>query len=123
MNALMLVTEFPFTLPVGHIDSDGNLHREGIMRRATARDEIEPMRDPRVKQNPAYLPVIVLARTVIKLGAVAAITPKLIEDMAVADFDYLQRLYNQVNQYQNEEVKCPTCGALFHPESDSTGES
>ena len=65
---MTLQTEFPFTLPRGYVDEGGTLHREGVMRLATARDEIEPLRDARVKENEAYLTVIVLSRTMVKLA-------------------------------------------------------
>jgi hypothetical protein len=55
-------TEIQFTLPKGYVEEDGTLHRSGIMRLATAADEILPLKDPRVQQNPAYLTIIVLAR-------------------------------------------------------------
>ena len=48
---MSLQTEFAFTLPRGFVDDAGTLHREGVMRLATARDEIEPLRDARVKEN------------------------------------------------------------------------
>src|SRR3712207_9238535 len=64
----MLQTEFPFTLPKGYVDAEGNLHREGVMRLATAFDEIAPMKDPRVQSNPGYLVIILLSRVVTRLG-------------------------------------------------------
>ena len=57
----MLQTEFPFRLPLGYVDPDGNLHRDGTMRLATAFDEIAPLKDPRVQSNPGYLLVILLS--------------------------------------------------------------
>jgi hypothetical protein len=39
----MLETEFPFSLPRGYVDGEGNLHRDGTMRLATAFDEIAPL--------------------------------------------------------------------------------
>lgn len=90
-------TELEFTLPRGYLDGSGVLHRNGVMRLATAADEILPLRDPRVQQNPAYLAVIVLARVITKLGTLSDIDVKVIEGMFAADFDYLQRLYEQFN--------------------------
>jgi hypothetical protein len=92
-----LQTEFEFTLPKGYVDRDGNLHRDGLMRLATARDEIEPMRDPRVAENEAYLTVILLSRVVARLGDVAQITPKTIEGLFAADLAYLQDFYSAIN--------------------------
>nr|MDJ0632293.1 phage tail assembly protein [Xenococcaceae cyanobacterium MO_188.B29] len=71
----MLQTEFEFTLPKGYLDEEGNLHRKGIMRLSRARDEIAPLKDPRVKSNPAYATMIILARVIVKLGALEIINP------------------------------------------------
>jgi hypothetical protein len=90
-------TEFPFTLPKGYLDGTGVLHRHGVMRLATAADEILPQRDPRVQQNQAYLAVIVLARVLVKLGDVPHIDTSVVEGLFAADFDFLQRLYEQLN--------------------------
>src|SRR3546814_10604242 len=87
---MTLQTEFPFTLPRGYVDEGGTLHREGVMRLATARDEIEPLRDARVKENEAYLTVIVLSRTMVKLGSLSQVTPKTIEGLFSSDLAYLQ---------------------------------
>src|SRR5438270_6764641 len=94
----MFQTEFEFTLPCGYHDDDGTLHRDGVMRRATAADEILPLKDPRVVKNPAYLVVILLARVVTRLGGVSEINPKTIEDLYATDLAYLQDLYNDVNR-------------------------
>ncbi len=90
-------TEYDFTLPVGYMDSDGTLHREGTMRLATARDEIEPLRDARVRDNSAYLGVLQIARVITRLGNAGQVTPQVIEGLYAVDFDHLQRLYEQVN--------------------------
>lgn len=96
-------TEIAFTLPKGYIDSSGILHRQGVMRLATAADEILPLRDPRVQQNPAYLAIIVLSRVIIKLGTLPDIDVKTIEGLFAQDFDYLQRLYEQFNSADESE--------------------
>ena len=75
----MFQTEFEFTLPKGYLDSDGNLHRKGVMRLSTAMDEIAPLRDPRVKANPAYATVIILSRVITRLGALSEVTPMVVE--------------------------------------------
>jgi hypothetical protein len=108
-------TEVTFTLPKGYVDSSGTVHREGAMRLATARDEIEPLGDPAVRQNEAYLPVLLLARVVTRIGTVRQIDPPLIESLFAADFDHLQRLYERVNT-DGEAVgvlSCPDCGHPF----------
>ncbi|MEE3626054.1 hypothetical protein UCD39_19055 [Nitrospirillum sp. BR 11752] len=94
----VISTEFEFTLPIGYRDGDGTLHRNGVMRLATAGDEILPLKDHRVQANPSYLTIIVLSRVVVRLGTLDMINTKVIEDLFAADFAYLQKLYNQVNQ-------------------------
>jgi hypothetical protein len=93
----VIATEVEFTLPVGYLDSDGTLHKNGVMRLATAGDEILPLKDHRVQSNPSYLAIIVLSRVVTRLGNLEMINTKVIEDLFSADFNYLQKLYNQVN--------------------------
>lgn len=96
----MFQTEFEFTLPKGYLDSEGNLHRKGMMRLATAMDEIAPMRDPRVKSNPAYATVIILSRVIVCLGALSEVSPTTIEDLFAQDLNYLQTLYRQINELE-----------------------
>jgi hypothetical protein len=108
-------TEIGFTLPRGYVDAGGAVHREGTMRLATARDEIEPLRDAEVRQNEAYLGVLLLARTVTRLGGITEVTPRVIEDLFAADFDHLQRLYERINS-NGEAVgvlACPACAHEF----------
>ncbi len=120
----MFITEHEFALPMGYLDEDGNLHREGVMRLATAADEILPAKDPRVQKNPAYLSIIILARVVTRLGGVQPITPKTIEGLFAADFQYLQDLYNEINRVGGREsVTCPQCQHSFEPEAVTVGES
>lgn len=90
-------TEVDFALPKGYLDQHGVLHRRGVMRLATAADEILPLRDPRVQQNPAYLAIIVLARVIVKLGDLPSIDNKVIEGLFASDLDYLQRIYERIN--------------------------
>lgn len=99
----MVQTEFEFTLPKGYLDANGNLHRIGVMRLARAIDEIVPMRDPRVKHNPAYSTVIILARVITQLGALEEVTPTIIEDLFACDLNYLYQFYRQINQLDSPE--------------------
>ena len=110
-----LKSEYAFTLPRGLVDSEGNVHREGTMRLATARDEIEPLRDPAVRRNEAYLSVLLLARTVTRIGDVTDVTPEVIEGLYAADFDHLQRLYERINTDGEAvgAVTCPHCRQAF----------
>lgn len=121
----MLQTEFPFTLPMGCVDADGNLHREGTMRLARGYDEIAPLRDPRVQSNPAYLLVILLSRVITRLGTIEPINPKLIESLYAADLAYLQDLYARVNGSGHNRVRtqCPHCDKPFEVELDAPGGS
>jgi hypothetical protein len=96
----MLQTEFEFILPKGYLDPEGNLHRKGRMRLATAMDEITPLRDPRVRSNPAYATVIILARVITVLGAVDEVSPQVVESFFACDLSYLQKFYRQINQLE-----------------------
>ncbi len=107
-----LQTEFEFTLPKGYLDESGNLHRKGVMRLATAIDEIVPLRDPRVKSNPAYATVIILARVITKLGALEEISTQVVEGFFACDLNYLQKFYRQIN-----ELEDPTAAIAPSPES------
>jgi hypothetical protein len=93
-------TEFEFLLPKGYLDESGNLHRKGVMRLATAMDEIIPLRDPRVRSNPAYVTVMILSRVITQLGAVDEMTPRVIEQFFACDLNYLQKFYRQINELE-----------------------
>ena len=119
----MLQTEYEFTLPMGYADAEGALHREGVMRLATAADEILPLKDPRVQSNEAYLIVILLSRVVTKLGSVSMVTPKVIEGLYAADLAYLQEFYNRINHNGKAQVDaaCPKCAHAFAVELNGVG--
>ena len=121
---MSLQTDFPFTLPRGYVDSEGRLHKEGTMRLATAKDEVAPLQDHRVKNNPGYLAVILLARVVTRLGDLPQVYPQLIEDLPVADFAYLQALYRRINEHGHNRmsVTCPACEKTFEVEAEPLGE-
>ena len=108
---MALQTEFDFVLPQGYVDREGNLHRDGTMRLATAMDEIAPLRDPRVRENQAYLVVILLSRVVTRLGTLPTVSTYEIEHMFSGDLAYLQRLYRQINEQGTTlvPVTCPEC--------------
>jgi len=90
-------TEASFELPLGYVDESGVRHRRGVMRLATAADEILPMRDPRVQANPAYLSIIILSRVVMKLGSLPDVDTQVVERLFTQDFEYLRRLYEELN--------------------------
>ena len=108
-------TEFEFELPRGYVDQNGEVHKRGVMRLATAADEIMPLRDPRVQQNPGYLTVILLSRVVTKLGTLQAINNRVIENLFTIDMAYLQDLYQRINMQEVPAYKvvCPHCNKEF----------
>jgi hypothetical protein len=118
-------TEYSFTLPRGYRDSEGRIHKEGVMRLAMAKDEVAPLQDHRVRTNPGYLAVILLSRVVTRLGEVPQVYPQIIEDLPVADFAYLQSLYRSINQEGNGRLKvtCPECNKTFEVEDQRVGEA
>lgn len=120
----MLQTEFEFVLPKGYVDEQGNLHREGTMRLATAMDEIIPLRDPRVRNNEAYLVVILLSQVITRLGTLPKVSPNIVENFFAADIAYLQDLYRQINDVDSHHVSviCPNCGHEFEEEVPLLGE-
>ncbi len=116
-------TEFPFSLPFGYTDAEGRCHRDGVMRLATAYDEIAPLKDPRVQVNTGYLIVILLARVVTRLGDLTDINPKIIEHLYAGDLAYLQDLYRRVNNagHNRLAVTCPQCEQAFEVEVGTEG--
>lgn len=114
---MSLQTEFTFNLPRGYLDGSGQVHQQGVMRLATALDEIEAMEDARVQANDAYLPVVLLSRVVIQLGdlAEAQVTPQVIERLFSADMAYLEDLYLRLNSQDSVVlgVVCPHCSQRF----------
>jgi hypothetical protein len=111
----VLQTEFPFTLPFGYIDEGGTLHRDGVMRLATARDEIEALGHPRVRTNTAYMCILLLSRVVTRLGSISPVSSETIEGLFSADFVFLQDLFVRVNDVPEStvETECPNCAARF----------
>lgn len=122
----MFQTEHEFTLPMGYLDAEGTLHRDGMMRLATAADEILPLKDPRVQKNDAYLAVILLSRVITKLGRLEPVTPNIIEGLFAADLAFLQAMYNDVNRIPGAgggSITCPNCQHVFGAEHALAGGS
>ena len=121
----MFQTEVEFNLPCGYLDAEGTLHKSGVMRRATAADEILPLKDPRVQKNPAYLVVILLSRVITRLGGLEQVNPNVIEGLYATDLAYLQDLYNQVNALDggHQMMVCPNCQQEFAAERVPVGGS
>lgn len=115
-----LKTEYEFTLPKGYLDNDGVRHKQGVMRLANVGDMILPKTDARVQQNPAYLIVLQLARTVTRLGTVEKINAHVIEGLFSADLDYLRDLYERINKnvWALVEATCPKCQHKFEVERE-----
>lgn len=115
-------TEFEFDLPKGYMDATGTLHKHGVMRLATAADEILPLRDPRVVQNPGYLTIILLSRVITRLGTVPKIDPRVIERLYSSDLAFLQSMYQRINAVEPivETCVCPECGHTFQQQVNFT---
>ncbi len=110
-----LRTEFEFELPRGYVDGSGTVHRHGVMRLATARDELVPLHDDRVRENGAYLTVVLLARVISRLGTLTDIHPAMVENFFASDLAFLQDLYRRINQegHTRAAVTCPACQEKF----------
>jgi hypothetical protein len=110
-----LRTEFPFELPRGYVDDAGTVHRAGVMRLATARDELIPLRDDRVRENGAYLSVVLIARVISRLGTIEDVHAGIVENMFAGDLAFLQDFYRRVNAegHTRASVTCPSCDHSF----------
>lgn len=114
MSKSSLKTEFEFTLPRGYVDARGFVHRNGVMRLATAMDEVEPLRDSRASTNVAFLSIVLLSRVVIRLGDITPVTQQVIQGLFASDFAFLQEMYLRLNEgTQHVETQCPSCGTRF----------
>lgn len=114
----VLRTEFPFQLPRGYVDEAGTVHRDGVMRLSTARDELIPLRDVRVQENPAYLSVVLLGRVITRLGSLPSVHDGTVENMFASDLAFLQDFYRQINAegHTRAAVVCPHCSEPFEVE-------
>lgn len=110
-----IFTEYEFTLPNGYVDKDGTLQRNGVMRTATAGDEILSQRDPRVMQNPSYLSVVLLSHVIIRLGTLQKIDAILLEGLFAKDLAFLIDMYEQINSLTDPTIHtvCPQCGCRY----------
>lgn len=108
-------TEFAFKLPKGYRDAKHVVHKEGVMRLATAADEIFPMKDARVRENPEYASVLILSRVIVKLGTLEEVTGDIIENLYTADINFLQNMYQTINEMEDPMITvcCPHCGKSF----------
>ncbi|MGI9824264.1 hypothetical protein [Agromyces sp. Marseille-Q5079] len=108
-------TEFAFELPRGFVDAEGRVHRRGVMRLATARDELLPLYDARVQENPAYTTVVLLGRVISSLGDLPSVDSTVVENMFASDVAFLQDFYRRINAegHTRIAVTCPACSHQF----------
>lgn len=120
---MSLQTEFDFELPMGYVDKEGNLHKKGTMRLATAMDEITILNDMRVQNNEAYIVIVLLARVITSLGKLSAVNTNVIENLFTADLSYLQAFYRQINEtgQTRKEFICPHCNKPFEMDLSNLG--
>ena len=111
-------TEFEFELPRGFVDAAGTVHRHGAMRLSTAKDELIPLRDVRVRENPPYLSVVLLGRVITRLGTLPDVHDGIVENMFASDLAFLQDFYQQINAegHTRASVTCPSCAESFEVE-------
>ncbi len=121
----LLYTEFAFTLPRGLVDTQNRVHRQGVMRLATAKDEILLQKERKVQENSAYGVLVMLSRVITRLGSLTSVCPNLLEGLVVSDLAYLREFYNRVNQQGNTHIptQCPHCNTKFSVELELAGES
>lgn len=107
-------TVFEFTLPRGYVDANGEVHKKGKMRLATAGDEINATRDPRVMSNPAFLTIVLLSYVITELEGVSPISATLLQSLFTADLAFLQDMYTRINDIEPPTltVTCPDCGKI-----------
>lgn len=108
-------TQFAFELPRGFVSADGTVHRRGVMRLATAPDELLPLYDARVQENPAFTTVVLLGRVITSLGTLGTIDGSVIENMFASDVAFLQDFYRRINAegHTRIAVTCPECSHRF----------
>ena len=118
-----LKTEYEFILPRGYVDANGDVHREGVMRLANAKDEIVPLNDMRVQRNRAYLIIVLLSRVIKNLGTLSEVNTGVIENMFASDLRFLEEMYNRINEDEATiNVTCPICNDKFDKEFGRLGE-
>lgn len=113
-----LQTEFAFTLPIGLIDNQGRLQRQGLMRLATAKDELFVYQESVRRDNESYDILLYLSQVILRLGNLVNITPKQLENLYLLDLRYLTEFYNRINQHRQAHipVECPHCQNQFSVE-------
>ncbi|MDJ0706128.1 MAG: phage tail assembly protein [Leptolyngbyaceae cyanobacterium MO_188.B28] len=120
-----LITKFDFVLPRGLVDESGQVHRQGVMRPATARDEIVVDKDPRGRGAPTYRTLLMLSQVITQLGVLTRVMPEQLENLFTKDLAYLREFYNRINQQGDALIatQCPQCNHGFDVELRLSGES
>jgi hypothetical protein len=121
----MLSTQFDFILPRGLVDAQGQVHRKGTMRLATARDEMQVGRDRTARDYPAYGTIVMLSQVIVQLGRLDHVPPTQLENLFTQDLAYLKEFYNRVNQQGSAKIptQCPECQTQYDVELVLAGES
>jgi hypothetical protein len=121
----MLTTTFNFTLPRGLVDSEGIVHRQGVMRLATAKDEMRVQKNKATQDNEVAAAIVMLSQVITQLGELTHFTPELLENLFSLDLAYLREFYNRINQqgHSKIETQCPSCNHPFMTELELSGES
>lgn len=121
----VLCTEFTFTLPRGLIDTQNRVHRHGVMRLATAKDEFYVQKQRLVKDNPAYGELVMLSQVITRLGSLNSVSPNLLEGLVLQDIAYLREFFNRINQQGDAHIpaQCPHCNTQFAVELELAGKS
>jgi hypothetical protein len=120
-----LLTEFSFLLPRGLVDTNGTVHRQGVMRLATARDELLAHKHHHVQAYPEYRMLVLISQVITQLGTLESVSPEDLENLFTQDLAYLRELYNRINQSGSARLptQCPQCGHQFQTELVLSGES
>ncbi|MBT9316665.1 phage tail assembly protein [Leptothoe spongobia] len=120
-----LTTTFEFVLPRGLVDETGQVHRQGTMRLATAKDELVAQQHPQVRKHPEYLMLVMLSQVIGQIGTLSQVSPLQLERLFTQDLSYLKEFYNRLNQQGHPYVAahCSECDRSFQVELTLAGES
>lgn len=117
--------EFSFTLPKGVVGKNGSVMKTtGVMRLAKIKDILAIYKDIRIKENPSYFYVILLAKVLVRLGNYKMINAKIIESLSPKDFVFLIDFFNEINHQliSNVPMECHHCGKQYIGEVVLVGE-
>lgn len=119
------IPQFEFLLPRGLLDASGNSHRQGMMRLATAKDELLAEKDFRSQDSATYRTLVMLSQVITQLGELSRVMPEQLENLFTRDLAYLREFYNRINQQGRSQIptQCPRCQTAFDVELTLSGES